>query len=124
MVCWAGGEGFCLREDFGIEIGAVGLGGVCGRIGTARPTSVCPRAFSTLGLLKRLNKDIFEDTRSTFLGGAAGGVCFLGGTVGGVCFLDDTMDGVCDAADADLAGSCRAAVDRLKRHREDMEEEL
>jgi hypothetical protein len=102
IVCWAGGEGFCLRDDLGIEIGGVDLGGVWGRIGTARPTSVCPRAFSTLGRLKRLNKDILEDTRSSFLEGF--------------------IDGVCDATDGDRAVSCRFAVDRLKRHREVVEE--
>jgi hypothetical protein len=35
--CCAGGEGFCLRADLG---GTAGFGGVCGRIGTASPTSV------------------------------------------------------------------------------------
>ena len=93
-----------------MDIGGVGLGGVCGRIGTARPTSVCPRAFSTLGLLKRLNNDILEATRSTFLGGAGNGACFF------------AIDGVCDATDDDRSGSCRVAVDRLKRHRDDIDE--
>jgi hypothetical protein len=38
--CCAGGDGFCLKDDLGAEIGAAGFVGVCGRIGTARPTSV------------------------------------------------------------------------------------
>ena len=40
IVCWAGGEGFCRNEDLGADTADWGLGGVCGRIGTARPTSV------------------------------------------------------------------------------------
>ena len=98
IVCWAGGEGFCLSEDFGMDTGSVDLGGVCGRIGTARPTSVWPRALSTLGRLKRLNRDILEETRSSFLEGV--------------------IDAVFEMIDADRAGSCRFAVDRPKRHRE------
>lgn len=35
--CCAAGEGFCLRADLD---GTVGFGGVCGRMGTASPTSV------------------------------------------------------------------------------------
>jgi hypothetical protein len=53
-----------------MEIGVVDFGGICGCIGIARPTSVCPRAFSTLGLLKRLKRDILEDKRSGFVVGA------------------------------------------------------
>lgn len=71
------------------------LGGVCGRIGTARPTSVWPRAFSTLGRLKRLNRDIFDVVRSIF----------------GVRVVADVTDG-------DLSGSRRLVLDRLNRHRE------
>jgi hypothetical protein len=86
-----------------MEMGGVGLGGVCGRIGTARPTSVCPRALSTLGRLKRLNSDILDATRSSF---------FVG-----------TTDGVWDATDGDRAtDSCRFAVDRVKRHRDVVDE--
>jgi hypothetical protein len=81
-----------------MDMGAVGLGGVCGRIGTASPTSVCPRAFSTLGRLKRLNSDILEETRSSFLDGA--------------------IDGVLEVIDADRTGSCKLTFDRPKRHRE------
>jgi hypothetical protein len=66
MVCWAGGDGLCRRDDFGAEDDCEGFGGVCGRIGTARPTSVCPRALSTFGRLKRLKSDIFEADRSSF----------------------------------------------------------
>lgn len=40
-------------------------------MGTASPISMCPRAFSTLGRLKRLNRDILEGARSTFGSGAS-----------------------------------------------------
>ena len=81
-----------------MESGAVGFGGVCGRIGIARPTSVCPLAFSTLGLLKRLNKDILDDERSSFGAGA---------------WLD-----AFDATEDERAASCRFAVERVRRHLE------
>lgn len=55
--CCAAGEGFCRSADLG---GTSGFGGVCGRMGTASPTSVWPRAFSTLGRLKRLNSESFD----------------------------------------------------------------
>jgi hypothetical protein len=77
--CWTAGGGLRRSEDFGVEIGAFFGGGVGGAIGTARPTSVCPRAFSTLGRLKRLNRDILEGARSSFGGGVlASGVGALG----------------------------------------------
>ena len=82
IVCCAGGDGFCLSEDLGRDMGGVDFGGVCGRIGTARPTSACPRAFSTLGRLKRLNSDILDETRTSFFAGAVGAVA-------------DTMEGDC-----------------------------
>lgn len=98
MVCWAGGEGFCRNADLGVEIGT-DFGGVWGRMGTARPTSMWPRAFSTFGRLNRLNKDILEDARSNLGTGVAVPVLVL-------------VDGNRDAA------SRRFVVDRLKRHRE------
>jgi hypothetical protein len=85
-----------------MDTGAVGFGGVCGRIGTASPTSVCPRAFSTLGLLKRLNSEILEETRSS-------------------CF-DGAVDGVLEVIEAERVGSCRFVVDRPKRHLELVDE--
>jgi hypothetical protein len=36
--------------------------------------------------------------------------------------LEGFIEGVCDATDGDRAVSCRFAVDRLKRHREVVEE--
>jgi hypothetical protein len=66
MDCWAGGDGLCRKEDFGADVEGGDFGGVCGRIGMARPTSVCPRALSTFGRLNRLNSDIFEAARSSF----------------------------------------------------------
>jgi hypothetical protein len=72
MVCWAAGDGLCRRDDFGADVDGEGFGGVCGRIGTARPTSVCPRALSTFGRLKRLKSDIFEADRSSFGGFGVG----------------------------------------------------
>jgi hypothetical protein len=70
IVCCAGGEGVCRSDDFAVDAGG-GFGGVGGRIGTASPTSVWPRALSTFGLLKRLKSDILEADRSS-LGGAVG----------------------------------------------------
>lgn len=100
MVCWAGGEGFCLSDDFGVDSRGSGWGGVCGRIGTARPTSWWPRAFSTLGRLKRLNRDILEGVRSSWGAGED------------VLVELDLVEAGCEE------GSARLVVDRLKRHRE------
>lgn len=71
ILCWAGGEGFCRKADLGADAAAEGLGGVCGRMGTASPTSVCPRALSTFGRLNRLKSDILDADRSSF--GTLGG---------------------------------------------------
>jgi hypothetical protein len=76
------------------------LGGVWGRIGTARPTSVCPRALSTFGRLNRLKRDILEVERSSL--GARG---FKGGR------------GFRAGADS-AARSRMFAVERVNRHRE------
>jgi hypothetical protein len=59
---------------------------------------VWPRAFSTLGLLKRLNKDILDDERSSFGVGP---------------WLD-----AFDATEDERAGSCRFTVERVRRHLE------
>jgi hypothetical protein len=94
-----GGE--CSRlEGFGVAAKGAGLGGVWGRIGTARPTSVCPRALSTFGRLNRLKRDILEVERSSL--GARG---FKGGR------------GFRAGADS-AARSRMLAVERVNRHRE------
>ena len=95
--CCAGGGGFWRSEDLG---GDGGLGGSWGCMGIARPTvSVCPLAFSTLGLLNKLKRDRRELLRSS----------------GGSGFSDLMMAG----AGADWAfWSSRFALDRLRRQRE------
>jgi hypothetical protein len=106
MLCCAGGEGFCRNEDFGADTTGAGFGGVCGRIGTARPTSVWPRALSTFGLLNRLNSDILDADRSSL------------GTLGageGSRRMDEVRPTMEDARDS---VSRRLVVDRPKRHRE------
>jgi hypothetical protein len=80
-------------------VGAAGFGGVCGRIGNASPTSVCPRAFSTFGRLNKLNSDSLDAVRPSFCVGVA--------------------DGVFETIDAERpSGSWTLVLDRVKRHRE------
>ena len=95
--CCACGGGLCLREDFGGE-GGGGFGGYGACIGRASPISVCPRAFSTSGLLKRLKRDILDGARSSFAAG-----------LGVVDFAEEGMG----------AGDRTGAGDLFRRQRED-----
>jgi hypothetical protein len=89
---------FDRAADCGVDTGAA-LGICCGTKGTARPTSMWPRALSTFGLLNKLNRDILDALRSSFGRGLSGE-----GT--------DSVGAGC------VASLILIGVDRLRRQRE------